>query len=145
MSTIRWTDPRDGVEVELVGTEGCAGCRYEDTGQCPDSRKAGGPDCGPFGSWRPVATTAGAPVDVESLGLRPGVPLQRDGYRINADRTAAVAVDTTWRSDMNRCPRGVRVLLLVRDGLPVIGEYRGEDGFEAWHPMPKRATTGGQQ
>lgn len=136
MSTIRWIDPRDGVEVELVehahaSLTGCTGCRYEDI-ECPHHGH-GGPSCGWAAVWRPVAAPAPA------AGAQ-----EPDSYRINADRTAAVALDTTWRSDMDRCPRGVRVLLLVADGLPVIGEYRGESHFTDWHPMPRRGAAAGE-
>ena len=184
MSTIRWVDPRDGVEVELVATFGCRGCRYINE-TCPQNRdepSEAGPGCGQ-GSWHPVAApaTTAAPAmhrpdapapTVEQImaaidgceasrdeiremltaalvaapalaGAAAAGAAEHDGYRINADRTAAVALDTTWRADMDRCPRGVKVLLLVRDGCAVIGEYRGEAGFEAWHPLPKRATNGG--
>ncbi len=184
MRAIRWVDPRDGVEVELLGATDCAGCRYEDSARCPGSRAVGGPDCGAHGIWRPVAapaTTAApamhrpdapaptveqimaaidgceasrdeiremlaaaivaAPAPAAGAAGAAGAP-EPDSYRINADRTAAVALDTTWRSDMDRCPRGVRVLLLVRDGCAVIGEYRGEAGYEAWHPLPRRGAAG---
>jgi hypothetical protein len=136
MSTIRWIDPRDGVEVELAkhasgSLKGCTGCRYEDI-ECPHHGH-GGPSCGWAAVWRPVAAPAPAAGAAGAAGAQ-----EPDGYRVNADRTAAVSTDTTWRSDMDRCPRGVRVLLLVRDGCAVIGEYRGEVGFEAWHPLPRR-------
>lgn len=135
MSTIRWIDPRDGVEVELVEPDGrlvsCAGCRYCGADPCPNTI-VGAPRCGDS-IWRPVAAPAPA------AGAQ-----EPDSYRINADRTAAVALDTTWRSDMDRCPRGVRVLLLVADGLPVIGEYRGESHFTDWHPMPRRGAAAGE-
>lgn len=94
-----------------------------------------GPRCTPRGIWRPVAAPAAG------AGAAGGEP---DSYRINADRTAAVALDTTWRTDMDRCPRGVRVLLLVRGGCAVIGEYRGETGYEAWHPLPRRGAGAGE-
>lgn len=59
-------------------------------------------------------------------------------HTFNADRTAAVAVDYTWLYDMNACPRGVLVQLLVRNGCAVHGRYTGQPHFEAWAPMPKR-------
>lgn len=135
MSAIRWVDPRDGVEVELVEPDGrlvsCAGCRYCGADPCPNTMPiVGAPSCGDS-IWRPVAAPAPAAA-------------APDGYRVNADHTAAVSTDTTWRSDMDRCPRGVRVLLLARDGCAVIGEYRGEAGFAAWHPMPRRGAAAGE-
>ncbi len=134
MSAIRWTDPRDGANVELAehaggALTGCASCRYEAL-ECPHHGH-GGPSCGLTAVWRTAAAPAPAAGAAE-----PG------GYRVNSDRTAAVALDMTWRNDMDRCPRGVRVLLLVRDGCAVIGEYRGEAGFEAWHPLPRRGAAG---
>lgn len=57
MSTIRWIDPRDGVEVELVEPDGrlvsCAGCRYCGADPCPNTI-VGAPRCGDS-IWRPVA------------------------------------------------------------------------------------------
>lgn len=180
MSAIRWVDPRDGVEVELVEPDGrlvsCAGCRYCGADPCPNTMPiVGAPRCGDS-IWRPVAapaTTAApamhrsdapAPTVEQIMAAIDGCEASRDeiremltaalvaagaagapapdSYRINSDRTAAVALDTTWRTDMDRCPHGVKVLLLVRDGCAVIGEYRGEAWFAAWHPLPRRGAAG---
>ena len=56
MSAIRWIDPRDGVEVELVPGFGCTGCRYDREAWCPHFGESG-PDCGQH-IWRPVAAPA---------------------------------------------------------------------------------------
>ncbi len=56
MSVIRWIDPRNGVEMELVHESGCAGCSYQYT-FCPDERadlSEAAPPCGDR-VWRPVA------------------------------------------------------------------------------------------
>lgn len=62
MSAIRWVDPRDGVEVELVEPDGrlvsCAGCRYCGADPCPNTMPiVGAPRCGDS-IWRPVAAPA---------------------------------------------------------------------------------------
>lgn len=56
MSTIRWVDPRDGEQVELVSAPDCTGCRYYAETECPHDSE-GVPYCS-GGIWRPVAAPA---------------------------------------------------------------------------------------
>lgn len=57
-------------------------------------------------------------------------------YRINHDRSAAVAHDTHYRP-MHTCPIATKVILLGAGGVATIGQYNGRDTFwQGWHPLP---------
>lgn len=59
-------------------------------------------------------------------------------FKLNAERSVAVATDYFWNEDMADCPRGVKVQLLGRGGVAVYGSYSGSDFWTAWAPCPKR-------
>ena len=59
-------------------------------------------------------------------------------FKLNGDRTTAVATDYFWNEDMQACPRGVKVQLLGLGGVAVYGTYSGSDFWTAWAPCPKR-------
>lgn len=61
-------------------------------------------------------------------------------HTLNRDKTVAVAIDVFWYP-IDRCPIGVKVLLLTTHGVAIVGQYaKGkDDGFYThWHPLPKK-------
>lgn len=67
---------------------------------------------------------------------KPGESL---AFKLNRDRTVAVATDYEWNEDMSQCPKGVRVQLLGHGGVAAYGTWNGrEDFWVAWAPLPKR-------
>lgn len=59
-------------------------------------------------------------------------------FKLNTERTVAVALDTYFNEDMTACPRGTKLQLLSIGGIAVYGEYRGEAFWTGWAPVPRR-------
>lgn len=58
-------------------------------------------------------------------------------FKINADRTVAVAQAYYWQP-MNSCPLGVKVQLLNSGGVAVYAVYDGKDlQWQGWAPLPR--------
>lgn len=60
-------------------------------------------------------------------------------YKLNAEKTVAVSHDTFFNEDMSTCPKGTKVQLLGAGGVAVYGQYKGEDFWIGWCPVPRRA------
>lgn len=60
-------------------------------------------------------------------------------YRLNSEKSVAVANNYQLRKDMPSCPRGVKVLLLGAGGALTLGQYAGERFWHQWAPLPSRA------
>jgi hypothetical protein len=61
------------------------------------------------------------------------------GFKLNSERTVAVATDYYWNEDMGTCPIGTKVQLLGAGGVADYGIYNGREKFwVAWAPLPKR-------
>lgn len=59
-------------------------------------------------------------------------------YRLNTDKSAAVAIDYVWQP-MTLCPRGCRILGLSKLGVARVDEYTGKaTDLVAWAPLPRR-------
>jgi hypothetical protein len=57
-------------------------------------------------------------------------------FRINTDKTAAVASDTYWLP-MDCCPKGVKLLALSTHGVARIDIFSGQRDIVAWFPLPR--------
>ena len=57
-------------------------------------------------------------------------------YRINTDKTVAVATDTYWLP-MDCCPKGVKLLALSNHGVARIDIYSGQRDIVSWFPLPR--------
>ena len=65
--------------------------------------------------------------------------MSAERYKLNSDKSVAVATDYYWNDDMKQCPRGVRVQLLGAGGVAQYGHYDGKNTFwTSWAPLPKR-------
>jgi hypothetical protein len=60
-------------------------------------------------------------------------------YKLNTDKSVAVSYDTFFNEDLSTCPKGVKVQLLGAGGVAVYSQYKGEDFWIGWCPVPKRA------
>jgi hypothetical protein len=58
-------------------------------------------------------------------------------WHLNNDHSTAVSDDVNFYR-MDSCPKGPKVLLLTKTGTAVLGTYKGESVYEAWHPIPAR-------
>jgi hypothetical protein len=59
-------------------------------------------------------------------------------YTLNADRSAAVAIDYVWQP-LSTAPRGCRILGLSKLGIARVDEFSGKAGdLIAWAPLPRR-------
>jgi hypothetical protein len=58
---------------------------------------------------------------------------------LSSDRAAAVDREYHWRP-MSSCPRSVKLLLLGRGGVAVVGVWAGDgqDFWIGWSPLPTR-------
>lgn len=61
-------------------------------------------------------------------------------YKLNRDKTVAVATDYFWQRIDNDTPTGVKLQLLTVHGVAVYGSYtpRQADAFTHWAPLPKK-------
>jgi hypothetical protein len=58
-------------------------------------------------------------------------------YRINTDKTAAVALTVEYQS-MDTCPRGVRIIGLSKGCVARMDEYNGKTtDLIGWAPLPR--------
>ncbi len=58
-------------------------------------------------------------------------------HSINQDRTAAVS-DITYYLNMDTCPIGVKLILLNKGNVAVIGQWDGKStDWLGWHPLPR--------
>ena len=64
-------------------------------------------------------------------------------YKLNSDKTVAVATDTTgqfWIPTGTDTPRGVKLQLLGKGGVAQYGQWDGKNEFWThWAPLPRRA------
>lgn len=60
-------------------------------------------------------------------------------YRLNSEKSVAVANNYRLIKDMTSCPRGVKVLLLGAGGALTISQFAGEAFWQQWAPLPRRA------
>ncbi len=59
------------------------------------------------------------------------------GYKLNTERSVAVATEVFWNKDMSTCPRGVKVQLLGSGGVGVYSNYGGDPFWIGWAPLPR--------
>ncbi len=58
-------------------------------------------------------------------------------YRLNTDKTAAVALSTYYLPIDENTPLGVRIILIDRaQGVAHIRTHHKGDGFTHWHALP---------
>lgn len=63
-------------------------------------------------------------------------------FKVNSEKTAAVATDVYWLPINKDTPRGVKVLLLTEGGVATIGQYSPQATWiRGWFPMPKTEKT----
>lgn len=67
-------------------------------------------------------------------------PKVYETYRLNRDKSVAVATDYYTNPDMSQCPRGVKLILIGKGGVGTIAIYDGDPFWIEWAPMPKRGT-----
>lgn len=60
------------------------------------------------------------------------------GFKLNGDKTVAVATDTYWIPIDKDTPRGVKLQLLGAGGVATYGVYNGDRFWTDWCPVPKR-------
>lgn len=59
-------------------------------------------------------------------------------YRLNTDKSAAVALDYEYQP-MSTCPRGVSIVGLSETGVARIDKFSGKSSdLVAWAPLPRR-------
>ena len=59
-------------------------------------------------------------------------------FKLNADKTAAVALDTYWIPIDENTPVGVKMQLINRKfGIATTGIYRTGHGWTHWYPVPR--------
>lgn len=60
-------------------------------------------------------------------------------YKLNTDKTVAVATNTFWQRIDKDTPVGVKMLLIDRYlGVAVVSTFIGSNGqWTHWHPLPK--------
>lgn len=60
-------------------------------------------------------------------------------YKLNTDKTAAVATDTFWQLIDSDTPTGVKMLLINKHfGVAIVSTYCGDRlQWTHWHPLPK--------
>lgn len=58
-------------------------------------------------------------------------------YTVNYVDRVAVAQDYFWRP-VSTCPFDVKVLLLSKHGVAVMGDYYAGGGFTHWAPLPRK-------
>jgi hypothetical protein len=56
-------------------------------------------------------------------------------WHYNTEHTEAHSDTNIWLS-LNSCPWHIKVLLLTRGGVCVIGTYNGQEGYTHWSPLP---------
>ena len=60
-------------------------------------------------------------------------------FKLNTDKSVAVATDYYWEPVDKTTPRGVKLQLLTVGGVAIYGTYNGrEKFFTHWAPLPKR-------
>lgn len=80
------------------------------------------------------------PSDVFEFTVDPDQPPREETYRLNSDKSVAVATDYYTNPDMSQCPRGVKLILIGKGGVGTIAIYDGDPFWIEWAPMPKRST-----
>lgn len=58
-------------------------------------------------------------------------------YRLNSDKSVAVAEDYFLRPVGEDTPRGVKLLLLGAGGVLTIGQWSRDPFFTHWAPLPR--------
>lgn len=60
-------------------------------------------------------------------------------YKLNTDKTAAVATDTFWQPITKDTPTGVKMLLINKHfGVAIVSTYIGQHlQWTHWAPLPK--------
>lgn len=60
------------------------------------------------------------------------------GFHLNGSGEVAVADDYYTRTDMENCPRGVKVYLVGQGGVGTLANYDGDPWWVEWAALPKR-------
>lgn len=66
-------------------------------------------------------------------------PPEPDTYKLNSEKTVAVATETRCSKDMASCPRGVKCYLVGEGGVGHLAIYDGDPFWIEWAPVPGRA------
>lgn len=132
-----WIDPEAQQTIRRVVEEREAAAYFKASGKLPDFI--------PPGHGSHIARDGHVVIDGRSPQWPPhplpASPVPREEtYRLNSDKSVAVATDYYTNPDMSQCPRGVKLILIGKGGVGTIAIYDGDPFWIEWAPMPKRST-----
>lgn len=75
--------------------------------------------------------------DQEALRRKVGAPGAEPAFHLNKNGDVAVADDYCYETDMSKCPKGAKVILLGAGGVATLGNYDGDEFWVGWAALPK--------